>query len=243
MNRKTFMLKQGATCANWTWSWSFINSRRKAIYFGAWDKNTEGNTSLIFDKEWEYGTSGRKNSAYEESLRHIHLVEKGYKLYTFPIIYSSELKNSKGIGPAKIKRIIPILTSRKLIKIGSMWYAKSKEMANRVPEEIENSEGVIEGVKKTIIINTYERNKKAREICIKHYGLSCTVCGFNFQAKYGDIGAGIIHVHHLIPLASITGSYVLNPIKDLRPICPNCHALIHSTNPILTIKQLRSLIG
>ncbi|HEX9840255.1 MAG TPA: HNH endonuclease [Anaerolineales bacterium] len=50
---------------------------------------------------------------------------------------------------------------------------------------------------------------------------------------------GIIHVHHLIPLSEIKGTYDLDPIKDLVPVCPNCHAIIHSTQPPLTIEQLK----
>ncbi|HCB1572990.1 TPA: HNH endonuclease, partial [Klebsiella quasipneumoniae] len=37
MNRKQFIQSRGATCRNWTWSWSFINHDDQLVIFGAWD--------------------------------------------------------------------------------------------------------------------------------------------------------------------------------------------------------------
>jgi hypothetical protein len=41
-------------------------------------------------------------------------------------------------------------------------------------------------------------------------------------------------------LASIGTQSSVNPIRDLRPVCPNCHAVIHSTTPPRTIDQVRA---
>jgi len=46
----------------------------------------------------------------------------------------------------------------------------------------DNDASYLEGSMKKMIIKRYERNPYARKICIEHYGLSCCVCGFNFQA-------------------------------------------------------------
>jgi 5-methylcytosine-specific restriction protein A len=56
------------------------------------------------------------------------------------------------------------------------------------------------------------------------------------------MGKGYIHVHHLTPLSTINGEYEVNPISDLIPVCPNCHAMIHKSNPPLTIEQARTLV-
>jgi hypothetical protein len=37
----------------------------------------------------------------------------------------------------------------------------------------------------------------------------------------------VIHVHHLRPQSSIGKRYRVNPIADLRPVCPNCHMVLH----------------
>jgi predicted HNH restriction endonuclease len=80
----------------------------------------------------------------------------------------------------------------------------------------------------------YERNLKAREACIDHYGTRCQICGFDFGQQYGDLGEGFIHVHHIVPLhekAGHTGKeYEVDPEVDLKPVCPNCHSMIHRGN-------------
>lgn len=99
----------------------------------------------------------------------------------------------------------------------------------------------VEGAVKQILVNAYERNPKARRACIDHYGLNCIVCDFNFQAKYGVIGRNFIHVHHLIPLAIRDSQYQVDPIKDLRPVCPNCHAMLHASDPPFSIEEIQEL--
>ncbi len=76
MTRKQFIKSHGASCANWTWSWSFINEDEKYIIFGAWDRYTEGNTSLIFFEDWQIGPTGRKAPAYPQSREHIRLIKE-----------------------------------------------------------------------------------------------------------------------------------------------------------------------
>ncbi|MDA3890095.1 MAG: HNH endonuclease [Salinivirgaceae bacterium] len=107
----------------------------------------------------------------------------------------------------------------------------------------EESEDLFEGAKKTITINAYERNPKARSLCLEHWGTKCAICGFDFEKAYGEFGKGFIHVHHLIPVAQIGKSYQIDPISDLRPVCPNCHAMIHLKNPPMTIDKMKELIN
>lgn len=112
------------------------------------------------------------------------------------------------------------------------------------PDEIPSEEQQIlfEGAKRTITVNAYERNSKARDLCIKHYGSNCIVCDFDFEKKFGEHGKGFIHVHHVTPLADIREHYEVNPIEDLRPVCPNCHAMLHRADPPLTIEELKSIL-
>jgi 5-methylcytosine-specific restriction protein A len=99
----------------------------------------------------------------------------------------------------------------------------------------------VEGKAQAIEVNRYERNPAARRACIRHYGLCCVVCGFNFQQVYGNIGIGFIHVHHLIPISEAGQQYTLDPIQDLRPVCANCHAMLHQPIPPWSIDELRSI--
>jgi 5-methylcytosine-specific restriction enzyme A len=108
------------------------------------------------------------------------------------------------------------------------------------PDELDNpDETLFEGIKKTVLVNSYERNPIARKKCIEHYGVQCVVCNCDFEKMNGDIGKGFIHVHHLTQLSDIGQGYEVDPVKDLRPVCPNCHAMLHKKNPPYTIDEIK----
>lgn len=243
MSRKKFVESHGATCQNWTWSWSFINERERVIIFGAWDNWADQTGTVIFDEAWDRSSTGRKNAAYQQSREHIRLIESdGYALKTFPIKYSDELKDKYGNGPSRIAGFGRELTSRRLKRAGSKWYAVDDVIGSLLPEEVESQLRYSEGTSTRVVVNAYERSAEARAECIRHYGAKCVVCAFDFRVAYGEIGAGVIHVHHLIPLADIKRAYKVDPVKDLRPVCPNCHAIIHIARPALTIERLKSIL-
>lgn len=103
-------------------------------------------------------------------------------------------------------------------------------------------EYLLEGGQKQFNITRYERNPHARRLCIEHYGTSCVVCGVNFEAKYGAIAKDFIHVHHLEQLAVKKSEYSVDPINDLRPVCPNCHSVVHMATPPLSIDRIQELL-
>ncbi len=106
-------------------------------------------------------------------------------------------------------------------------------------EDLPADEEFAEGAKKRITVNAYERDPKARAACLKRHGYSCQVCGMRFLDVYGDIGKGFIHVHHKKPLAGRRSDYKVKPTIDLAPVCPNCHAMLHSSDPPLGIEELK----
>ena len=101
----------------------------------------------------------------------------------------------------------------------------------------------VEGARRLVYINSYERSHAAREACKRIHGTSCVVCGFDFGAIYGSSFHGFIHIHHLRPLADIGEEYVVDPKTDLVPVCPNCHAIIHSESPPLSLGAVRKLLN
>ncbi|MFC5427492.1 HNH endonuclease [Paraburkholderia denitrificans] len=68
------------------------------------------------------------------------------------------------------------------------------------------------------------------------------MCGFDFQKACGDMGRGFIHVHHLTEIASIGAEYDVDPYADLRPVCPNCHAMLHTQRPAIDIDELKTML-
>jgi len=104
------------------------------------------------------------------------------------------------------------------------------------------AEPLTEGARKLASVTIYERNPIARQRCIDHYGTACHACGFSFGGIYGETAEGYIHVHHLEAVSSKEGKRAVDPIKDLRPICPNCHAVIHLQSPPLSILELKRML-
>ena len=103
--------------------------------------------------------------------------------------------------------------------------------------------GVEDGAIHTSVSKRYERNPVNRKLCLAIKGYNCSVCGINFEKAYGEIGKDFIHVHHVVPLHLINEAYVIDPIKDLFPICPNCHSMIHRIDPPYSIDELKEIVA
>lgn len=124
-------------------------------------------------------------------------------------------------------------------RLGRLWAGHLGDIPFRSPEEVDQ-EQFPEGAVQRVEVNRYERNPKARQACLDHWGAVCSVCGFDFGAAYGPIGDGYIHVHHLVDIAAVGESYEIDPVKDLRPVCPNCHAMLHQQRPAMSIASLKA---
>jgi len=64
-----------------------------------------------------------------------------------------------------------------------------------------------------------------------------------FSETCGDIDKNFIHVHHLKEISQIGEEYEIDPLKDLRPVCPNCHAILHRQKQAYTIEELKKIIN
>ena len=92
-----------------------------------------------------------------------------------------------------------------------------------------------------------ERNRILRQQKIKffqeqHGELFCEICGFSFLEKYGNLGFGLIEVHHVQPLSSLKEETATS-LEDLMLVCPNCHMVIHSGEPDEMSHRLRIIFG
>ena len=103
--------------------------------------------------------------------------------------------------------------------------------------------GYAEGTLTTLLSKKYERNPVNRKLCLAIKGYNCSVCGMNFEKIYGEIGKSFIHVHHAIPLHLMDEGYIVDPIKDLFPVCPNCHSMLHKIDPPYSIEELKKIIN
>ncbi len=100
----------------------------------------------------------------------------------------------------------------------------------------------VEGNTTSVLVNLHERNRRARRRCLEHYGNACAVCGLVFAERYGPLADGVIHVHHVRPLATIDRQYKVDPIEDLRPVCANCHIVLHRREPPFSLEEVQSFL-
>lgn len=129
------------------------------------------------------------------------------------------------------------------IKVLEPYYllAVSDELGDGY-EVLEDDEVYYEGSVTTVKVNKYERNQEARRKCIEIHGCQCKICGFDFEKTYGKAGKGLIHVHHVVPISSIKEEYQIDYEKDLIPVCPNCHAMIHRKKDPYTIEEIKEML-
>lgn len=110
-------------------------------------------------------------------------------------------------------------------------------------EEIELYESRVEGALVTYYGRSYERDPINRKNAIDFHGLSCKICGFNFEEVYGGRGKDYIEVHHVKPLSSLGEERVIDPKVDLVTVCSNCHRMIHrKKDNVLTVEELKMLL-
>ena len=117
-------------------------------------------------------------------------------------------------------------------------------LANVVPlePEVVLESPQTEGAVRKTLTTKYERSPINRALCLAAKGYSCSVCGMNFQQTYGELGREFIHVHHAVPVSKRGENYKVDPLKELFPVCPNCHAMLHRTDPPMSIEELRTYL-
>lgn len=103
------------------------------------------------------------------------------------------------------------------------------------------TEGELEGEATTNLMTKVERNLLNRSLCLAFHGYNCKACGLNFQKMYGEVASRFIHVHHLHPITE-RGVCNPDPINEMVPLCPNCHAVAHMKLPPFTISEIITML-
>jgi 5-methylcytosine-specific restriction protein A len=243
ISRKAFIEHHGGTCANWTWSWSFVNHSTRTVFFGAWDEHENGDQQTILHEDWRF-RSGRKAPGYVQALEHIRLVEGGYALMTFPMERGLAHEGTNK-DTSKIKSFKPVLEQRRLRRAGKRWIAVAGPFSNDVSDGTDGSIGMyLEGKLKSTRTISHERNADARAKCLALKGYDCAACGMNFGKRYGAIANNFIHVHHVNPISRCNGEYQIHPDDELVPLCPNCHSVAHMRAPEpFSVEEIKAMLG
>lgn len=98
-------------------------------------------------------------------------------------------------------------------------------------DEVEADEAAREGAVSEVVSRRYERRPVNREICIALKGRRCWCCNLDFGLVYGKDADGFIEVHHKVPVSGMGPNYQVHPVRDLFPVCSNCHSVIHFSRP------------
>ncbi len=129
---------------------------------------------------------------------------------------------------------------------------QEKEISKEVEEDFKNLI-IEEGALQTRNVRQRKRSDKLRQLAIKELleknkgDLICEVCAFDFFKKYGEHGKGYIEIHHKKPIheKDIKGSKinVEQAIKEVSPLCANCHRMIHrKKEKMLKVEELKEII-
>jgi 5-methylcytosine-specific restriction protein A len=121
------------------------------------------------------------------------------------------------------------------------WVQASGFSSPGFPDEVTEQDAFLEGGRRSVTVNRYERDPAARAAAIAQLGVACSICRMNFLETYGSVAANYIQVHHVVPLGGAESRLTI-PADDLRPICPNCHAVVHLRVPPYSLDEVRSML-
>lgn len=96
---------------------------------------------------------------------------------------------------------------------------------------------VDEGSESEYKIKARERSSVLRKYAFDYFKsknqIKCDICGFDFENVYGLMGKDYIEIHHIIPISLYKAKgdkkSLSEAIKNLMPVCSNCHKIIHKT--------------
>lgn len=106
-------------------------------------------------------------------------------------------------------------------------------------KSMQNQKEYDEGFTQQILLELKKRNPALVQQAKGVYGTVCEGCGFDFGQTYGPHGEGFIEMHHLYPISR--GSR-RSTLADLRPVCANCHRMLHRGKQLFSIEELKEII-
>ena len=198
----------------------------------------------ISDVDWvEADWYAIANRYHVEPLREVNLT--GYLSQLKFAGKSEKVRFVEGRLEANQFRALRELHPKTAKLIEQIWYDtedKPEPTADFI-EITEDAFAYTEGKKVTRTLEQRQRNRqlvnKAKRRFKKQHGkYFCVACGFDFEAFYGR---EYIEAHHTKALSEFDGEEITH-LDDLAMLCANCHRIVHTQTPPLTIDKLIHLI-
>ena len=133
------------------------------------------------------------------------------------------------------------------VPVCARTFKRLEALANRKTLS-EEDEGVFkEGREMWLRHKSRERNRKVVQhaksrFLRKHGRFFCQVCKFDFESRYGQLGAGFIEAHHTVPVSELDPQGSKTRSSDIALVCANCHRMLHIRRPWLTMPELKRLL-
>lgn len=144
-------------------------------------------------------------------------------------------------------RVLYGLTTRRNPEYSGVWPEFAASAPDQVATDIDDLPvGGTEGRRRLVSHLTRERDRglvraKKAAVLRERGHLACEVCGFDFAARYGELGQNFCEVHHLLPLAALSAER-RTKLADLAVICSNCHRMAHRHGKVRGLDELRERV-
>jgi 5-methylcytosine-specific restriction protein A len=245
---QSFHPNEGAKPKGGNWDTGYVVEGDELIAFLNIDAT--GRTGHDFDNAYDPETEkltwfGKPNSHSEQPLFK-KLINGNITPHFFARWDSKKTKFTYlGIGRViQYENDIPVLSGQKTIKLQITLVAPLETIGIQGVVSTDGEQAPEYAKKLSMLVNRYERDPQKRIKCIEHFGYDCRICGFSFEKVYGDLGKDFCHVHHIEPLGETGGENKnLDPIKDLIPVCANCHEMLHRKKTAIKPEELIKIIS
>jgi predicted HNH restriction endonuclease len=193
------------------------------------------------------------NQSGHTGVHRSHQIKNGRKLYHWVAswIPAKGKKKSRRFsvlkyGEEEAKRLAIAAREEGIRNLEEEWpaeYWDSRRHQDSFDKIYKRDVFAFEGSEAFAIHKIKERNQQLRDDKIsdfleKHGELFCEVCGFSFEKEYGEIGKGLIEVHHLVPLALMTEKHQTT-LSELICICSNCHFVVHNGDHDENLRKMK----
>lgn len=206
----------------------------------------------------EFAELKQRNNQSGHTGVHRSVFKKGGKEYYYWIAIWHPIKGKKRskrffvtkYGEEEAKRLAIEAREEGLKSIEAEWpdeYWEFRAHKERFDQTYNRDVFAFEGNEAFKVHKTKERNQKLRNAKVndfleKHGELFCEVCGFSYEKEYGEIGKGLIEIHHLVPLSIMTKKHETK-LSDLICICSNCHFVVHNGDHEENLRKMRFIFS
>lgn len=156
---------------------------------------------------------------------------------------SSRLQGVDAQQLRSLRELVP--DSARMIE--QIWYEAKLDEEPTVQDVIEIREDEQAYAEGRLVTRTVKQRQRSRTLVkdakeqfrAEHGRLFCEACGFDFTEFYG---VDYIEAHHTTAIADYDEDGETS-VEDLAMLCANCHRIIHSQTPPMTIDELKLKIN